>query len=190
MCLPLRRHHLVTTLRLLPPRHRREGMPGSCLSPPSADGRHVKLYMTESVYQTPHRSWPDAPVQVASDKPRWTELPPRWWRAAGLTGCMTGMYPVLCRLLGNVRFNSHREKSVRCQVLHPYFHSAHSGLHEVSNLCMGKATAKRFSSLEKQSVPRSCSSTTPPPALRSTTNPHRGHPRKIQIRLDEKRKSL
>ena len=64
---------------------------------------------TESVYQTPHRSWPDAPVPVASDKPRWTEPPPRWWRAAGLTGCMTGMYPVLCRLLGNVRFNSHRE---------------------------------------------------------------------------------
>ena len=44
-------------------------------------------------------------------------------------------------LLGNVRFNSHREKSVRCLVLHPYFHSALSGLHEVSNLCMGKATA-------------------------------------------------
>ena len=44
-------------------------------------------------------------------------------------------------LLGNLRFNSHREKSVRCLVLHPYFHSALSGLHEVSNLCMGKATA-------------------------------------------------
>ena len=39
----------------------------------------------ESVYQTPHRSWPDALVPVASDKPRWTEPPPRCWRA-GLLG--------------------------------------------------------------------------------------------------------
>ena len=41
--------------------------------------------VTESVYQTPHRSWPDALVPVASDKPRWTEPPPRCWRA-GLLG--------------------------------------------------------------------------------------------------------
>jgi hypothetical protein len=46
--------------------------------------------LTESVYLTPHSSWPDALLLMASDKPRWTEPLPRWWRAG---------------LLGNVRLS-------------------------------------------------------------------------------------
>ena len=46
--------------------------------------------LTESVYLTPHRSWLNAPMLMASDKPRWTEPPLRWWRAG---------------LLGNVRLS-------------------------------------------------------------------------------------
>ena len=33
--------------------------------------------LTESVYPTPLRSWPDGALLMASDKPRWTEPPPR-----------------------------------------------------------------------------------------------------------------
>lgn len=40
-------------------------------------GMTVKGSPTESVYPTPHRSWPGAPLPMASDKPRWTEPPPR-----------------------------------------------------------------------------------------------------------------
>ena len=43
-------------------------------------------------------------------------------------------------------------------------------------------------SSEKQSVPRSCPSA--PPAFASTVVRHRGHPRRIQIQLAKKRKSL
>lgn len=48
-------------------------------------GRYASLAITESVYPTPYRSWPNEPLPLASDKPRWTEPPPRWWHV-GLLG--------------------------------------------------------------------------------------------------------
>jgi hypothetical protein len=36
-----------------------------------------QIDLTASVYPTPHRCWPSVPIPLASDKPRWTEPPPR-----------------------------------------------------------------------------------------------------------------
>ena len=57
----------------------------------SAQGHYAELCIVESVYLTRHRSWPGAPMPVASDKPRWTKPPLGAWRAEPL---------------GNVRFSS------------------------------------------------------------------------------------
>jgi len=66
---PPRDHVLLATLRLLPPRHRQDEMPGTCLWPPSADGRHAKLYIgtmrRSQLCVVPHRGSAISPTGTA-----------------------------------------------------------------------------------------------------------------------------